>query len=363
MTKIDAYLHSTTPILPPQFRPQQELINWILAAYQESFRLQQRDPKTHLLKRFAVGQEQISQRYIECPDITSDWPHHEIYHLSPQHPQGADILKRNQFFSERAALRIGEAYQERSHPQQFIHVTCTGYMSPSAPQHYFSTFKKAPAITHAYHMGCYASLPSIRLASALAKQNEDEVDIFHNEMCSLHMNLAHPTPEQMVVQSLFADGHIVYRVSKEKKGFKILGVKEKIIPDSLNDMSWTPSPQTMLMNLSRKVPAKIKDHIKDFVCEMLSEFGRNPACIGEAVFAIHPGGPKIIEVVKDELELRDQQIIESRKILFERGNMSSATLPHVWHEILNNNYPSGTPIISLAFGPGLTVFGSVFEVV
>ena len=34
----------------------------------------------------------------------------------------------------------------------------------------------------------------------------------------------------------------------------------------------------------------------------------------------------------------------------------------VWNEILNNNYPVGTKIVSYAFGPGLTLFGSVFEV-
>jgi predicted naringenin-chalcone synthase len=82
----------------------------------------------------------------------------------------------------------------------------------------------------------------------------------------------------------------------------------------------------------------------------------------KSIFAIHPGGPKIIDSVQEVLELSDNQIKESRKILFERGNMSSATLPHVWSEILGNNYPIGTNVISFAFGPGLTLFGSVFTI-
>ena len=82
-----------------------------------------------------------------------------------------------------------------------------------------------------------------------------------------------------------------------------------------------------------------------------------------AKFAIHPGGPKIIDAVQEALELSDKQTQESKKILFERGNMSSATLPHVWNEMLNSDIPKGTKIISLAFGPGLTLFGSVFELV
>jgi predicted naringenin-chalcone synthase len=48
-------------------------------------------------------------------------------------------------------------------------------------------------------------------------------------------------------------------------------------------------------------------------------------------------------------------------VLFERGNMSSATLPHIWAKILSEaGVRSGTPVVNLAFGPGLTVVGAIF---
>lgn len=120
----------------------------------------------------------------------------------------------------------------------------------------------------------------------------------------------------------------------------------------------------MNMTLSREVPLKIRDHILPFLMEMAQEQNIDlPRLIKEGIFAIHPGGPQIIEVVKKKLELNDDQVKESKKVLFERGNMSSATLPHVWDEMMKNQYPEGTLILSLAFGPGLTVFGSLFEVV
>lgn len=81
-----------------------------------------------------------------------------------------------------------------------------------------------------------------------------------------------------------------------------------------------------------------------------------------AIFAIHPGGPKIIASLQEYLELTDEQTLFSKKILFERGNMSSATLPHVWQEILKSNPKEKTKIVSFAFGPGLTIFGSIFEI-
>jgi predicted naringenin-chalcone synthase len=63
------------------------------------------------------------------------------------------------------------------------------------------------------------------------------------------------------------------------------------------------------------------------------------------------------------LGLSDEQVKSSRKVLFERGNMSSATLPHVWSDILEGNPEKGTPVLAMAFGPGLTMIGCIFEVV
>jgi predicted naringenin-chalcone synthase len=34
----------------------------------------------------------------------------------------------------------------------------------------------------------------------------------------------------------------------------------------------------------------------------------------------------------------------------------------VWDEILKSHPEKGTPVVALAFGPGLTIIGAVFEV-
>jgi predicted naringenin-chalcone synthase len=49
-------------------------------------------------------------------------------------------------------------------------------------------------------------------------------------------------------------------------------------------------------------------------------------------------------------------------VLFDHGNMSSATLPHIWQRLIDDPaVPRGTPIPSLAFGPGLTMCGALLE--
>ena len=45
-----------------------------------------------------------------------------------------------------------------------------------------------------------------------------------------------------------------------------------------------------------------------------------------AGWAVHPGGPRILDVVRDELGLAEAQLAASRRVLAEHGNCSSATV-------------------------------------
>jgi predicted naringenin-chalcone synthase len=81
-----------------------------------------------------------------------------------------------------------------------------------------------------------------------------------------------------------------------------------------------------------------------------------------AYFAIHPGGPKILQQIKDLLKLEQSQIEHSVHVFKHFGNMSSATLPHIWERMLQDpTVPKNAQIVSLAFGPGLSISGGIFE--
>lgn len=377
------YLNRFQVEKPKNVVAQSDLLAWIIKCHQlaESKKSQSDQMDLALIEklfeRYAVKPNQISQRYLESDDILSlDFEKNKIYQITVQQNNGSNILERALFFSDRAYDIFKKFYnvtQEDTRPDHILHVTCTGYVSPSAPQKIVTEplWHQSTSITHAYHMGCYAALPAIRLAQSLVVANAEKqpnftADIVHNEMCGLHMNSLAHNPEQIIVQTLFADGHIKYTASinkqPERKNLKLIALTEKVVPDSQIDMSWTPAPWGMQMNLSREVPAKIKSELKMFTQELFKKANLSFEEGLKSVFAIHPGGPKIIDSVQEILELKDDQIVESRKILFERGNMSSATLPHVWNEILEKNYSPGTKVVSYAFGPGLTLFGSVFEV-
>ena len=84
--------------------------------------------------------------------------------------------------------------------------------------------------------------------------------------------------------------------------------------------------------------------------------------LGGALYAVHPGGPKVLDRVRAALRLDEAQIAGSRALLRRRGNMSSATLPHIWMDLVRDpTIVPGTLVVSLAFGPGLTVSAAVMQ--
>jgi predicted naringenin-chalcone synthase len=272
--------------------------------------------------------------------------------------------KKSEFFDRIVTNLFERFYPEGlSLPNHLIHVTCTGYVDPSPAKKLVVKrgAGQTTTVTHAYHMGCYAAFPALRIAVGFS----EPTDIVHTELCTLHMNPSLHETEQLVAQTLFADGYIKYSVQKEgsgsNKGLKVLALHEEIIDDSSEVMKWVCHDWGLKMTLAKEIPVMIARALPRFL-ETLSQKGR--ISIEKAFFAIHPGGPKIIDQVAKILKLEPFQYRHSAEILRLYGNMSSATLPHVWDSMIRDEaVQSGTPIVSFAFGPGLCLSGGVFQCV
>jgi predicted naringenin-chalcone synthase len=270
---------------------------------------------------------------------------------------------RNRFYQTVVDDVFNQFYPANSEPpNDLIHVTCTGYLSPSAAQKtvMHRGWKEKTMVTHAYHMGCMAALPALRIAMGFSTLGKERVDIVHTELCSLHLNPALHADEQLVAQSLFADGLIKYSLlanQQNKTALRVLTVYEELIPDTEEKMKWECEDWGLKMTLSREIPILIGRSIVDFVRKLEAKSGIS---LSNAIYAIHPGGPKIIEMIGKKLALSDRQLEASVKILLNYGNMSSATLPHIWDALLRDpSVPTESTIVGLAFGPGLCMCGTV----
>jgi predicted naringenin-chalcone synthase len=314
------------------------------------------------LQRFGCDPTRIAQRGHSVPDIGgTTWNQMRIYDVT-RDPRGQGTAERNALFAEVVDDYFENSYRDALAPADLIHVTCTGYVSPSGAQKLVAArgWGGQTRVAHAYHMGCYAAFPALRIGAGFL-EDDTRVDIAHTEICTVHLDPSDHTPEQLVVQSLFADGFIRYSLRAGGPGLEVLAQDEAIIPDSGELMGWVVGDHSMQMTLGREVPDRIGGPLSGFVAGLYARAAIEPSVEG-SIFAIHPGGPRIIDQVAEVLGLRDDQVAASRAILREHGNMSSATLPHVWKRLLEDPAVAvGMPIVSMGFGPGLTIAGGLFR--
>jgi len=339
------------------------------------------------MRRYGVSSDHISQRQVS---VLTSWfvKPHDLADGAPfpgpygdlRTPTGEALDARMDLFEETACAAFEKAYEEDagSPPDDIVHVSCSGYVSPSPVQTFLSSRSWLnTGVTHSYHMGCYGAFPAIRTAVGLVgssfsslPRTKKRVDLVHTEFLSLHFDLLGEAPDNYVTSTLFADGFIKYSAypqsefaGSNKRGLKVLAIEERILPDSLPEMTLRPGPFQFDMSLSKRVPVLIRNTIDEFVQSLCVQAGIDfESEKGTMVFAIHPGGPAILNHVRNRLGIDESQIELSRKVLYEHGNMASATAPHIWqHVVESETIPQGTKVLSMAFGPGLTVIGAIFE--
>jgi predicted naringenin-chalcone synthase len=381
-----ALLTRFTATRPPYVMSQAHSLDWLARAHACSeaaiAELEPEDREAfarkiaRVLDRVACDPDRIAMRGSVLPDFTTCERDGSQLHLlyddpsSPEpgrHPHGRSVSTRMQLYAAAVDGYFASEYSaEREPPDDLIHVTCTGYISPSGAQNLVASrgWGARTRVTHAYHMGCYAALPALRIAAGFIASGSVRADVVHTELCSLHLDPADHCLEQLVVQSLFGDGLIRYSVTEDAAGpgLRPLTACEAVLPDSSYMMQWVPSEWGMHMTLAREVPERIAGALRGVASELYRRAGFSLDAMKRSMFAVHPGGPKIIDRVREVLELSAAQVATSREVLRDHGNMSSATLPHIWMRMLGDpRIARGTLIASLAFGPGLTVCGALLE--
>lgn len=373
------YLRDFKVIRPNYEESQEHLLDWVVNAHVgttmrtngwneqdencQSFAAGLRET----LFKIGLGKNKIHKRGFQIQDCRHQkWDEMEIYNIAVM-PEGYLLDKRMEFFTQACSEVFEQMYGQNDQlPPHLIHVTCTGYVAPSPAQRLVSSRSngKNTTVTHAYHMGCYGAIPAVRIAMGHYAVENQQSDIVHTELCSLHMNPAQHSMDQLVVQSLFADGFIRYSLGAkgDGPGFKILGVSEQIIEDSVTKMTWDCNEWGFQMSLSKDIPVHIRRNVDAYLDRLAEKSGITRDELNTAHYAIHPGGPKIVEQISEKLGLEPDQVRHTVAVLQDYGNMSSATLPHIWERILKDEtIKPKERIVSMAFGPGLTICGAVFE--
>jgi predicted naringenin-chalcone synthase len=77
-------------------------------------------------------------------------------------------------------------------------------------------------------------------------------------------------------------------------------------------------------------------------------------------WAVHTGGEKIINALRDEIGIPEERLQATRAVLAQYGNMSSPTVWFVLDELKQQGITPGEWCVMLAFGAGLSAHAFFF---
>lgn len=239
----------------------------------------------------------------------------------------------------------------------FTVVSCTGYATPGIDILVARDLAMPPSVErlHVGHMGCYAALPALAAVSDAAVARGKVGVVLCVELTSLHLQPPTDDPGQIVANAIFSDAAAAVAVRPDAPGLELVDFAARTAWTAVDQMAWEVTDLGFRMHLSPHVPAVLSDQVVTLTSELLERHGLRVADVDH--WAIHPGGPRIVNTVAERLGLSNEDSLPSRQVLREHGNCSSATVLLVLDKILRQRQPSpGDHVVAMAFGPGLTLF-------
>ena len=302
---------------------------------------------------------------------------------SEAHPFGPTTAERMNMFAKHAGPLLQRACSEAvaksgvatSSVTHLVTVSCTGFFAPGVDIALIESLGLDSNVqrTHVGFMGCHGALNGIRVAKAIVDATPSAVVLLGAvELCSLHQQFTDDA-QQLVANSLFADGAAGLVIgangndtqdvggvadpferatTQSATQWSVVSTLSKWIPQTTDLMSWTIGDHGFRMTLDPQVPSVIEANLESELKSWLD--GQSVSISDIDAWAIHPGGPRIIQATGNALGLPSQSLEGSQSVLASHGNMSSPTVLFIL-EKLSKQKPDANFCVLLAFGPGLCI--------
>nr|XP_043630916.1 type III polyketide synthase A-like [Erigeron canadensis] len=218
-----------------------------------------------------------------------------------------------------------------------------------------------------YFLGCYGGVTGLRIAKDIAENNPgSRVLLATSETTILGFRPPNKSrPYDLVGAALFGDGAAAAVIGAdpianvESPFMELSYAVQQFLPGTHNVIDGRLTEEGINFKLGRDLPQKIDDNIEVF-CKKLMDKAGNFKDFNELFWAVHPGGPAILNRLETTLKLGGEKLDCSRRALMDFGNVSSNTIFYVMEYMrdeLMNKENSEEWGLALAFGPGITFEG------
>ncbi|KAL3687124.1 hypothetical protein R1sor_013433 [Riccia sorocarpa] len=216
-----------------------------------------------------------------------------------------------------------------------------------------------------YMLGCYAGITALRIAKDLVENNPNSRVLI---ACSEMYAATFRAPDEnymydIVGASLFGDGAVGVIVGTnpnpltERSLFEIRWAGVSMAPDTAHVVQGKLKLDGLYFYLDKSLPMLLGENIAPF-CKKIMEHAPEQLHLSynEMFWAVHPGGPAIVNTVEEQLNLDPEKMSASRYVLENYGNISASSVLYVLDEIRRRPAKEEWGA-ALAFGPGVTLEG------
>lgn len=216
-----------------------------------------------------------------------------------------------------------------------------------------------------YFLGCYGGATGLRVAKDIAENNPgSRILLTTSETTILGFRPPNKArPYDLVGAALFGDGAAAVIIGtdpvtgKESPFMELSYAVQQFLPGTQSVIDGCLTEEGINFKLGRDLPQKIEDNIEEFCRKLMSKASLTD--FNEMFWAVHPGGPAILNRLESTLKLNKGKLECSRKALKDFGNVSSNTIFYVMEYMREELKRGGGEEwgLALAFGPGITFEG------
>jgi len=309
----------------------------------------------------------IESRYVVVPDAEPSTA--EKFYSTDTGAITPDTKSRMQLYERWTKILTKEAVEkllletscDPTTIRRLITISCTGFYAPGIDYYLMNEFHLSASTqrTHIGFMGCAAALvgfTSVLEAMKSAEEENSNTLVIAIELCSIHLQ-TEPTRDNILANMIFADGCAAALFSHSMKfipKLHLIKTHSYLFQNSSDFMGWKIGNFGFEMMLSSELPRIILESSIPVLHSLFEQNGIQQSLIHHWV--LHPGGRAILDALQTGLKLSDEDMLPSRTVLKNFGNMSSASILFVLKELLaTQTIQKDEYVCAIAFGPGLTM--------